>query len=131
VGRERELAELRAGLGDALSGHGRLFLISGEPGIGKTRLAEQLSSQAYEQGVRVLWGRCWEGEGAPAYWPIVQILRGCAERPDFPQSVETLDDGITAMTHRLWNLSSSGDSHLTTQPPHFDQALTVECAARV
>src|SRR5215467_13080651 len=36
VGRERELAELRAGLEDTLAGHGRLFLISGEPGIGKT-----------------------------------------------------------------------------------------------
>src|SRR5262249_56658431 len=95
VGRERELAELRAGLEDTLAGHGRLFLISGEPGIGKTRLAEQLSSQASEQGVRVLWGRCWEGEGAPAYWPIVQILRGCGECPDFAQSVETLAGGIT------------------------------------
>src|SRR5262249_36590363 len=83
VGRERELADLRAGLEDALAGHGRLFLISGEPGIGKTRLAEQLSSQASEQGGRVLWGRCWEGECAPAYWPIVQILRGCTECHDF------------------------------------------------
>jgi len=97
VGREREIAELRAGLDDALAGHGRLFLISGEPGIGKTRLAEQLSSQASERSVRVLWGRCWEGGGAPAYWPIVQILRGCGERHDFAQSVETLGDGITSV----------------------------------
>jgi predicted ATPase len=71
-----------------------LFLISGEPGICKTRLAEQLSSQASERSVRVLWGRCWEGGGAPAYWPIVQILRGCGERPDFAQSAEILGDGI-------------------------------------
>lgn len=70
VGRERELAELRAGLQDALGGHGRLFLISGDPGIGKTCLMEQVSQEASEHGVRVVWGRCWEGGGAPAYWPV-------------------------------------------------------------
>ena len=43
VGRDREMAELQAGLEDALGGQGRLFLIAGEPGIGKTRLAEQLA----------------------------------------------------------------------------------------
>src|SRR5262249_27305758 len=95
VGRERELAELRTGLEDALAGRGGLFLISGEPGIGKTRLAEEGSAQASERNVRVLWGRCWEGGGAPPYWPIIQILRGCAERPDFVQSVEILGDGMT------------------------------------
>jgi len=36
VGRERELSELRAGLDEAIAGRGRLFLISGEPGIGQT-----------------------------------------------------------------------------------------------
>jgi predicted ATPase len=58
VGRERELAELRAGFEEALAGRGRLYLITGEPGIGKTRLAEELSSSAQEQGASVLWGRC-------------------------------------------------------------------------
>jgi len=75
VGRERELAELRAGLGDVIAGRGRLFLMSGEPGIGKTRLAEEISNDASACGIRVLWGRCWEGGGAPAYWPLIQILR--------------------------------------------------------
>ncbi|MGH7779055.1 MAG: ATP-binding protein, partial [Candidatus Binataceae bacterium] len=75
-------------------GRGRLFLISGEPGIGKTRLAEQISSEASQAGVRVIWGRCWEGGGATAYWPIIQILRGCAEHPDFALAVETLGDAI-------------------------------------
>jgi predicted ATPase len=41
VGRERELAELRVGLADVTAGHGHLFLLSGEPGIGKTRLADE------------------------------------------------------------------------------------------
>jgi predicted ATPase len=82
VGRERELAELRAGLDDASAGHGRLFLLSGEPGIGKTRLAEEISIDASARGMRVVWGRCWEGGGAPAYWPFIQILRACVEDLD-------------------------------------------------
>ena len=67
VGRERELAELRAGLDEVGAGHGRLFLLSGEPGIGKTRLAEEISNDASARGMRVVWGRSWEGGGAPAY----------------------------------------------------------------
>ncbi len=75
VGRERELEQLRAGLEATLAGRGQLFLISGEPGIGKTRLADQLGTIASSRDVRVVWGRCWEGGGAPAYWPWVQIFR--------------------------------------------------------
>src|SRR5713101_929960 len=77
VGRERELAELRAGLDDAIAGRGRLFLIAGEPGIGKTRLVDELSAEAGARGVRIIWGRCWEGGGAPAYWPWIQVIRAC------------------------------------------------------
>jgi DNA-binding SARP family transcriptional activator len=75
VGRERELAELVAGLDDVFAGRGRLFLLAGEPGIGKSRLADELIDQARGRGARVLVGRCWEAGGAPAYWPWVQSLR--------------------------------------------------------
>jgi tetratricopeptide (TPR) repeat protein len=75
VGRQRELATLSAGLEQARSGRGGLFLIGGEPGIGKSRLADELSNHARAEGAIVLSGRCWEGGGAPAYWPWVQCLR--------------------------------------------------------
>jgi tetratricopeptide (TPR) repeat protein len=75
VGRERELAALTAGLDDALAGWGALFLVSGEPGIGKSRLTDELAARARAREARVLWGRCWEAGGAPAYWPWVQSLR--------------------------------------------------------
>lgn len=75
VGRAHELDELRAGLTHALAGRGGLFMLVGEPGIGKTRLADELTAQARTQGIQVLWGRCWEGQGAPAFWPWVQIVR--------------------------------------------------------
>jgi len=75
VGREREVEELRRGLDDALSGRGQLLLLVGEPGIGKTRTASELCTYARLRGAQVLIGRCYEGEGAPAYWPWVQAIR--------------------------------------------------------
>ncbi|MEO8457000.1 MAG: protein kinase, partial [Chloroflexota bacterium] len=75
VGREKEMDELRAGLEDALSGRGRLMMLVGEPGIGKTRTSEEFATYARLRNAQVLWGRCYEGEGAPAYWPWVQIIR--------------------------------------------------------
>jgi DNA-binding SARP family transcriptional activator/tetratricopeptide (TPR) repeat protein len=74
VGRKRELADPERGLDDIQRGRGSLFLISGEPGIGKTALAEQLAVRAAERHARVLSGRCWESGGAPAYWPCLGVL---------------------------------------------------------
>ena len=54
------------------------MLVGGEPGIGKSRLAEEFSMRADERGAQVLAGRCWEAGGAPAYWPWVQSLRAYA-----------------------------------------------------
>ena len=75
MGRARELAELHQALEDALAGRGRLVLVAGEPGIGKSKLATELVRHAQAQGARVLVGRCWEAGGAPAYWPWVQSMR--------------------------------------------------------
>ena len=80
VGRESELRELQAGLERALAGSGRLFLLAGDPGIGKTRLADEIATAATARGAQVLWGRCWQGGGAPAYWMWVQMLRAYAQR---------------------------------------------------
>jgi DNA-binding SARP family transcriptional activator len=82
VGRERELAELLAGLEGAHSGRGGLFLISGEPGIGKSRLADELANRAALRGARLLVGRSWEAGGAPAFWPWVQALRTLVRERD-------------------------------------------------
>jgi hypothetical protein len=76
VGRERELSELLSALEETRAGRGGLFLLAGEAGIGKTRVADELSRRASSSGFDVRWGRCWEVGGAPAYWPWIQVLRG-------------------------------------------------------
>ncbi len=65
VGRQREMGELKAALDDALSGQGRVVMLVGEPGVGKTRTAQELASNSEARGTQVLWGRCYEEEGAP------------------------------------------------------------------
>lgn len=53
-------------------------MLSGEPGIGKTRLCEEAAVSAESQGAHVLWGRCHEIEGRPPFWPWVQLLQALA-----------------------------------------------------
>lgn len=75
VGREPELSHLRDALRLAVEGSGRMDMLVGEPGIGKTRLAEELAVHAERTGVRPLLGRCYESSGQPAYWLWIQVLR--------------------------------------------------------
>jgi tetratricopeptide (TPR) repeat protein len=84
VGREDELGRLRTALDAANAGQGRLVLLAGEPGIGKTRLVQQLADEAAKRGGLVLWGRCWEGEGAPAFFPWIEAF-GAYARAQEPQ----------------------------------------------
>ncbi len=75
INRETELVALRAALADALAGSGRMVLLGGEPGIGKTRLASVIAGEAESGGVPVWWGRGWEDGSAPAFWPWNTALR--------------------------------------------------------
>ena len=84
VGRERELAELSGGLADARAGRGNLFLISGEPGIGKTRLSAELASLAQASAMAVRIGHCLDREESVPYLPFVEILESCADRISDP-----------------------------------------------
>jgi hypothetical protein len=80
VGRERELAQLGDALESSFAGLGRLIFLSGEPGIGKSWLADELAAKARGRGATVVCGRCWEAGGAPAYWPWLQSFRSLARR---------------------------------------------------
>ncbi len=93
VGRGRELAQLHAGLERAYAGRGGLILLTGEPGIGKTALAREFVEHACARGAASAWGSCWDGGGAPAYWPWVQVGRALARRTNLDALRETLGEG--------------------------------------
>ncbi|HEV3504311.1 MAG TPA: AAA family ATPase, partial [Actinomycetes bacterium] len=75
VGREREWAALLAAYGE-VGADGRLVVIEGEAGIGKTRLADELAAHARSLGASVVRGRCYEEETGVAYGPFIEGLRG-------------------------------------------------------
>ncbi len=111
VGREHELDRLGAALGDALGGRGRLVVLSGEQGIGKTRIAMEVAARAGRMGARVCWGRCYEREGAPPYWPWVQVIRACAEwcgaetlRAELPRQAAIVAGVVPELGDRLAGL---------------------------
>jgi len=102
-GRTEELELLEAGLEDALAGRGRLFVVVGDAGTGKTRLADELASSAKQRGTRILWGRGWAGGGAPAYWPWTQALRDSlpAASSDDPEAQFRFFEAVTEKLRAL------------------------------
>lgn len=76
------MAELVTALDDARASRGRLVMLVGEPGIGKSRTAQELAALAERRGAIVLWGRCPEQPGAPPFWPWVQVVRTLADGLD-------------------------------------------------
>jgi ABC-type oligopeptide transport system substrate-binding subunit/type II secretory pathway predicted ATPase ExeA len=99
VAREREMTEALRLWRRAIRGEGGVLLISGEPGIGKTRLARELMAQARFRGAQVLLGECYAEGGAP-YAPLTQVVQaalefnkpaGSAEQPRFLTTTVTAD----------------------------------------
>ena len=100
VGRELELESLEKCWQTARSGHGRFILISGEAGVGKSRLVEEFSKQKRWQGVQVLYGRCYEFERMLPYQPVVDALRNTLL--NFSQAeLESLPDWVVRELVRL------------------------------
>jgi DNA-binding CsgD family transcriptional regulator len=114
VGRSAELGELRIALTEALGGSSRVVLITGEPGIGKTALAVQLAGEAEALGAAVRWGRGSEREGAPAFWPWIQIVRDQLVRPD-PADWKKLER-YAAPLHRMMPQLKRPDQRMRTAP---------------
>lgn len=79
VGRERQLEQMLGHWKRAESGEGKVLLLEGAAGIGKTRLGRELATLVEGNGANVLIGRC-QSEGDPPFGPIAQILRNGAER---------------------------------------------------
>ncbi|TMR96003.1 ATP-binding protein [Nonomuraea basaltis] len=75
VGRERELRQVQQVIAEAAVEGGRLVVVTGEPGIGKTTLCRRIASRAEDDGWRVAMTCCWTGADAPPLWPWPEILR--------------------------------------------------------
>jgi len=121
IGRARELAALDAALAHAREGRGRSVMLSGAPGIGKTRIAQQAAENAGAHGVLALWGRCPEEPGAPPYWPWRQLLRQLLARHD-AQAVEAVAGAAAAQ------LASLDPTLAARLPPHPPQPAPADAA---
>ena len=95
VGRSDELSTLADELLAVWSGAPRILGLVGEPGIGKTRIAEEVSASASGAGFSVAWGRCTEGE--PPFWPWTNALAGVMEQQD----VAAVGRGLGAAADRI------------------------------
>jgi len=138
VGRQHELDVLGECLDAALAGDPRLVVCRGEPGIGKTRLAEEMAVRATGKGVPAVWGRGVEADGAPPYWPWRQFLRATAEvvdvagladehrltadvsrlAPDvFPSTGQTTDHGSSEERFRQFDAVGRLLRHIAARTP--------------
>ena len=99
IGRSEELATLSQALEDSAQGRTHVVVVTGEAGIGKSRLSEVLAGVRWRlaRGHRVVWGRCHEGD-APALWPWVQIARAHPASAD-RAAVEPIPDLTGADDH--------------------------------
>jgi tetratricopeptide (TPR) repeat protein len=95
VGRHQEMDDLKAALEDTLGGRGRMVTLVGEPGIGKTRTARELATYAGLRGAQVLWGRCYEEQGVPPYWPWVQAIRDYAREKTPEELTSVMGSGAS------------------------------------
>jgi len=75
IGRAAELQQLKLHWDQALQARSHLVLLSGEPGVGKTRLAQDLIAHARHSGATILRGGCYEYEATTPYLPFVEAFR--------------------------------------------------------
>lgn len=116
VGRRDELALLCQAAEAARGGQPQVILVRGEPGIGKTTLVTRVAAEIRSTGGTTVWGRASELGGAPAHWPLVQILEGLG------------DAGSLAMLERLEQPTS--ESPTTRFRLHAGLARTLRERAR-
>jgi predicted ATPase len=79
VAREEEVSRLLSLLDEVVRGEGRLVMLAGEPGVGKTRLAQEVTVGGRARGFQVASGRCYEPERSVPYYPFLEVLTVLSE----------------------------------------------------
>jgi adenylate cyclase len=113
VGREEELAQAAGVIASVATGTGTVLTVTGEPGIGKSRLTAEVREQALLQGSRWLQTRCLSYGGSHAYWPYAELLRDFA-------GIQA-DDRPTLAAEKLG--SSLADTGVSEARPYFGRLL--------
>lgn len=102
VGREALIHHFLDAADEAARGRGRLFLLSGEAGMGKSRTAEELAGRARARDLLTFTGWCHEGDGAPPFWPWIQILRAAVRESEVAAGTgEPFGDGAVEIARLL------------------------------
>ena len=114
VARSSELQQLQHHWSRARQAHGHLVMLSGEPGIGKTRLAQELMTGARKDGAVVLNGGCYEYEAATSYLPFVEAIRAWVNK----QSIENLKAHLGDTATELAKLAPEIESKLSALKPN-------------
>src|SRR5262245_15565454 len=97
VGRRLAIGSLRSAVDAAIRGAGGVVLLAGEAGIGKTALASEAANYAKALGAETVWGTCWEGDGAPGFWPWIQVVRALA-----PDDGDAGEGVLAELTGAAW-----------------------------
>ena len=126
VGRDSELAIARAALTRASEGRGSVLIVSGEPGVGKTRLCEGLLAEASSSGWSTMRGAAREEEGPLPYSPIAEALdRLLAARPDLAFSL------TSAAQAELARVTAVSPGQPTDPEPRADRQRIFSSVAQV
>ena len=99
VGRDRELATVAGLLGDVANGVTRWLVLSGPPGIGKTRLVEGVAADVVADDGRVVWISCPDESATPPWWPMRQLVQALGADADDVLEVPPQADPDTARFH--------------------------------
>ncbi|HET6336362.1 MAG TPA: AAA family ATPase [Polyangiales bacterium] len=116
VGRDAALTRLGCALERARLGRGGICAVLGEPGIGKTRVAEMLERHALEADFQVTWSGCHAFGDVPPLWPWLQVLRECKSERARELLERASNSAAVADTHALhWGTPPSADSSQTIE----------------
>ena len=108
VGRDSERVMLLRRLEQAVRGEGKVILIGGPPGVGKTRIAAEIAAEAARQGMRAFGGACYDRADPLPFIPFVEILESAlAQTPDLEVFRRTLGNDASEMARLLPQLRRS------------------------